>query len=104
MIRGINTTGRYLEVQGGSPSTTYISNHSGQPGIGNMRYNTSNQQMEVYDGNNWQNLGGGVANVHLDSRAISILKWAEQKMQEEVVVTSYEAKVQRDQGTRDEWM
>ena len=34
-------------------SSTYINGYSGLQGVGNMRYNTSSQSMEVFDGNNW---------------------------------------------------
>ena len=50
---------------------------------GQVRYNTSTQQMEVYDGSSWMTVGGGSATVNLNGNAISILKWAERKMQEE---------------------
>jgi hypothetical protein len=39
--------------------------------------------MKVFDGNNWQIVGGGSATVNLTPNAISILKWAEKKMFEE---------------------
>ena len=46
MIKGINTGGRYMQVDGGSPSTTYINNYGSNPGVGNMRYNPSSRSEE----------------------------------------------------------
>ena len=78
MIKGINTSGRYIEVQGGATST-YINNYSGAQGVGNMRYNTSSQNIEIYDGNNWQMLNMGYATVNLTYEAQSLLDWAQQE-------------------------
>lgn len=76
MIKGINTGGRYMQVDGGSPSTTYINNYGGNPGVGNMRYNPSNNNIEVYDGNSWQQLMMSYATVKLNYDAESLLDWA----------------------------
>lgn len=78
MIKGINTQGRYMQVQGGT-ATNYINNYSGAQGVGNMRYNTTNQNMEVYDGNSWQMLQMGYATVGLNYEAESLLDWARQE-------------------------
>ena len=52
-------------------------------GVGNMRFNTSTQNMEVYDGNNWIILNSGTAHVDLSYRFKNVLQWAEKKMKEE---------------------
>ena len=52
-------------------------------GVGNVRFNTSNQDMEVYDGNNWLTLYRGTAFIDLSYRTKEILQWAEKKMKEE---------------------
>ena len=83
MISNIMPTGRYIQVSGGSAST-YINNYSGSQGVGNMRYNTSTQRMEVYDGNNWQGLNLGSASVGLNGEAESLLDWAREKRNEEL--------------------
>jgi hypothetical protein len=82
MIRGI-TGGRYLNVQGGNSGSTYVNNHSGSQGVGNMRYNTSNQTMEVYDGNNWIQLPNNYASINLDDEAVNLLDWAREKKRQE---------------------
>jgi hypothetical protein len=68
----------------GGPATNYINNYSGAQGIGNMRFNTSNQNLEVYDGSNWVTLNMGNATVGLNYRAEELLDWAEKKRQEEL--------------------
>jgi len=83
MIKYITSTGKYMNVVGG-PATNYINNYSGAQGIGNMRFNTSNQNLEVYDGSNWVTLNMGNATVGLNYRAEELLDWAEKKRQEEL--------------------
>jgi hypothetical protein len=75
--------GEYLNVVSNKGAQPYINMSSNQPMIGSMSYDPGSQQMKVYDGNGWMNIGGGSATVNLTPNAISILKWAEQKMQEE---------------------
>ena len=82
MIKNIAGGGRYLTVTGGSNST-YVNNFSGAQGVGNMRYNTSSQNIEIYDGNNWVPMQSGYATVTMTPEAESLLDWAKQKRMEE---------------------
>jgi hypothetical protein len=82
MINDINANSEYLTVSG-SNSSTYITGFNGMQGVGNVRYNTSTQCMEVYDGNNWIRLNTGTAFLDVSVKARTILQWAEKKMQEE---------------------
>ena len=82
MISNIHASGRYMQVSGGTAST-YVNGYSGSQGVGNMRYNTNAQQMEVYDGNNWIQLNMSMATVGLNSEAESLLDWARKKRDEE---------------------
>lgn len=75
--------GEYLNVISNKGAQPYINKTSGQPMIGALSYDPGSQQMKVYDGNSWMTIGGGSATVNLSPNAISILKWAENKMQEE---------------------
>ena len=75
--------GEYLNVTSNRGAQPYISMGTGQPMVGSMAYDHSSHSMKVYDGNNWQTIGGGSAVVNLTPNAISILKWAEKKMFEE---------------------
>ncbi len=82
MIKNITASGRYVQVSGGG-SGTYVNGYSGLQGVGNMRYNTSNQNMEVFDGNNWVTLTMDYASVGLNGEAEALLDWARQKRDEE---------------------
>jgi hypothetical protein len=83
MIKDIMPSGRYVQVSGGS-SSTYVNGYSGLQGVGNMRYNTTSQNMEVFDGNNWIQLNMGIASVGLNGEAESLLDWARRKRDEEM--------------------
>lgn len=84
MLKGINTSGRYLQVSGGNFNThvskSYNSNTYCQ---GDMRYDLDSQSMKVFDGTSWQTLHGGYATVEMTPDAESLLDWARKKRQEE---------------------
>lgn len=73
--------GEYLNVVSNKGAQPYI--NINLPMVGALSYDHNHQQMKVYDGNNWQSIGGGTANINLTENAISTLKWAEKKMHEE---------------------
>jgi hypothetical protein len=83
MIKYIASSGKYINVSGG-PATNYVNNYTGAQGLGNMRFNTVNQGIEVYDGSSWMTLQMGHVNVGLNAEAESLLDWAKQKRQEEL--------------------
>jgi hypothetical protein len=93
MIKGITQSGRYTIVSDGNAST-YVNSYSGQQGIGNMRFNTSTQNMEVFDGNNWIMLNTSYASVGLTPDAESLLDWARNKRDEEMAWKSLAEKNQ----------
>ena len=95
MIKGINSSGRYVQVNGGSPSTNYIS--PGAVGAGQMRYNPNTNNIEVNDGNMWQTLGTGFATVELTPDTESLLEWARKKRSEEL---EYERLAQDNQAVK----
>ncbi len=74
MIKGINSSSRYLTVSGGSPSSTYIS--PGSVGSGMLRYNGNMNCIEVNDGNSWIQLQSSYATVELTPETESLLEWA----------------------------
>jgi hypothetical protein len=84
MLKGLNTSGRYLEVMGGTASThvsrTYNSSAHNQ---GQMMYDLDSQCMKVFDGNSWIVLAGSYATVNLSYEAQSLLDWAQFKREEE---------------------
>ena len=87
MIKNIYPRGRYMQVIGGSAST-YVNAYSGAQGVGNLRFNTTNQQLEVYEGTNWTLLNMPDATVGLNEEAESLLDWARKKKAEEEVLFS----------------
>lgn len=74
MIKGINSSGRYISVQGGNANSPYIS--PGAVGAGMVRYNSNANQLEVNDGNSWQTLATTYATVELTPETESLLEWA----------------------------
>ena len=87
MIKGLMQSGRYITVTNGNAST-YVNGVGGAQGVGNMRYNTSNQCMEVFDGSTWVMLNMSHASVGLNGEAESLLDWARQKRDEEMAWNS----------------
>ena len=87
MIKSIHSSSPFLTVSGGNPGSTYIGNYSNAPGVGNMRYNPSNQNIEVYDGSTWIILSAHHTNINLSDEAVSLLQWARQKRDEELDLT-----------------
>lgn len=83
MIKTVNGQGRYIMVNGGFPATTYINTSSGYMNVGDVRYNTNMQRLEVYDGNMWIELGTSHASVGLTPDAENAIAWAIDKLHEE---------------------
>jgi PII-like signaling protein len=86
MIGNMTASGKYLHIDVYNGST-YVNNYGGAQGVGNMRYNTTSQKMEVYDGTSWQMINEGTATVRMSSIAESVLDWAMNKMNEEQRLT-----------------
>ena len=84
MIKSLSTNGPFITVSGGNPGSTYIGNYSNAPGVGNMRYNPNNQNIEVFDGSTWIILSAHHAYVSLTPDAVSLLEWARKKRDEEL--------------------
>jgi hypothetical protein len=84
MIKNITASSPYIKVTGGNAST-YVNGNHGAQGVGNMRYNTSNQQMEVFDGSSWIMINMDHASVGLSTEGESLLEWARKKRDEEMM-------------------
>jgi hypothetical protein len=82
MISIIYSTSPSVQVSGGI-SSTYINEYNGAHGVGNMRFNTSSQKIEVFDGSNWIVMNTGSFSVGLTSEVESVIQWAKQKRSEE---------------------
>ena len=78
MIKNLTSSSAHITVQNPYLPSTYI----GGMNVGNVRYNTTNQSMEVYDGSSWQVVSMG-ATVGLSYEADNAIRWAQQKMKEE---------------------
>jgi len=82
MIKAIHSSGHYMQVIGGSAGT-YVNANPGAQGVGNLRFNTSGQRLEVYDGISWQELNMPHASVSLNPDAEAAIEWAHRQMTEE---------------------
>jgi len=91
MIKGINSSSKYVTVTGGTPSNPYIS--PGSVGAGMMRYNPNMNCIEINDGNSWKTLEMSYATVELTSDAESLLQWAREQRDKQWV---RESKMQRN--------
>lgn len=72
-----------MTVSGGSTSSTNYQNN-GAPMAGMTRYYNNN--LEVYDGNMWQQIGNSYVTVGLTPEAEELLDWARQKRNEELEI------------------
>ena len=84
MIKNITASGRYVQISGGN-ANTYVNGYTGAQGVGNIRFNTSLQNMEVFDGSSWITLNMDHASIGLNGEAESLLDWARKKRDEEMV-------------------
>ena len=83
MIKNITGHGKYMDVLGGH-TNNHIATYVGAQGVGNLRFNTNNQNMEVYDGNTWVALHMVHVHVGLNADAESLLDWTKKKRDEEI--------------------
>ena len=75
--------GKYLMVGGGNSASNYINTGAGMMGVGDLRFNTSTQQIEFYNGQTWQIFILAQATVGLTSTAETAIDWALYKMEQE---------------------
>ena len=81
MIKSVATSGRWLTMDGNSPSGPYIP--QGNAGSGMVRWSPALNCFEVNDGSNWQTLQMSNIFIDLNYEANEILTWAKKRMQEE---------------------
>lgn len=85
MIKGINT-GTGLQVTNGYTSWPTFYNTSAASNntlVGQMRYNGSSQNIEVFDGASWLIVSSSYPTIELSPHVQSIINWAQTKMAEE---------------------
>jgi len=85
MIKNVYGSGRYLTAYNNNASN-YMNNFSGAQGLGNMRFNTTTQSTEVYDGQMWQPLRMSDVSVSLTQDAVEAIDWVNQKRLEEMKI------------------
>lgn len=94
MIKTLTSSSTYLTVAAPYPPNIY---NNGQMSVGDVRYNTTNQQIEVFDGNMWQVMSGG-ATVGLSYEADSAIRWAIQRQNEEA---NLKQRMEKNPGLKD---
>ena len=75
--------GKHVIVGGGNSASNYINNGAGMMGVGDLRFNTSTQQIEFYNGQTWQTFTMAQATVGLTGTAETAIDWALNKMEQE---------------------
>ena len=81
MIKTISQSGAFTQVSSYSPPQIYGAGQS----AGQVRYNTTTQQMEVYDGSVWLSISTS-ATVGLSYEAEEAIRWARATMIEEAAL------------------
>jgi hypothetical protein len=82
MIKNVYGSGPYLTTTNNS-ATNYMNNYSGAQGLGNIRFNTTIQGLEVYDGTMWHPIMMDTVSVSLTGDAVDAIGWVNQKRVEE---------------------
>ena len=82
MIKSITSSSPYITVTGGNPMSPYFS--PGAQGAGQMRFNTSSNNIEVWDGVTWKELGMSYVNVDISGETQELLKWARETKNREL--------------------
>ena len=85
MIKAINA-GTGLQVDNGYTNWPSFYNNSASNNntlVGQVRYNGSIQQMEVYDGMTWLSMSAAFPTVRLSPQVQAVVDWAQRKMAEE---------------------
>lgn len=85
MIKSVIGNSPYIMVATNNTSN-FMNNYSGAQGLGNIRFNTSTQSLEVYDGTMWHPVQMDTVNLSLTSDAQDAIAWADQKRQEEMKI------------------
>jgi hypothetical protein len=85
MIKHVYGSGRYL-VTTNNGATNYMNNFSGAQGLGNVRFNTTLQGLEVYDGSMWQPILMDTVHLSLTQDAQDAIAWANHRRVEEMKI------------------
>jgi hypothetical protein len=85
MIKNVYGGGPYLTAYSNNASN-YVNNFSGAQGLGDLRFNTVHQCLEVYNGSGWQSLIMSDVSVSLTQEAVDAIGWVNQKRVEEMKI------------------
>ena len=85
MIKNVYTNGPYI-TKTDNQATNYMNNYSGAQGLGNIRFNTTNQNLEVYDGTMWHPIQMGTVSLSLTPDAVAAIAWASQQRHDEMKI------------------
>jgi len=85
MIKHVYASGPYITTAN-NQATNYMNNYSGAQGLGNIRFNTTNQGLEVYDGTMWHPIQMGTVSLSLTPDAVDAIGWVNQKRVEEMKI------------------
>jgi hypothetical protein len=81
MIKGLTGTCG-VTVSGGNTALPYVGPNASNPLTGMLRIH--NTDIEVFNGNVWQQLSSSYGTVSLDQDILDIVQWARQKRDEEM--------------------
>lgn len=87
MINNIYGNSQWLNIQTYASNKPYMNTTQAAAGMVRWNNNTNGGCLEVYDGQNWQQIDNGAANIDLNDHVKEILTWAEKKMHEERKLT-----------------
>ncbi len=83
MIKNISP-GTGININNGHMTwPTFYNSSSSNSLVGQMRYNGSNQNIEVYDGNSWLMMSSSYPTIELAPHVQAVVTWAQIKMAEE---------------------
>lgn len=94
MIKSI-TAGTGIQIQNNYSTWPSFYNNSASSNntlVGQVRYNGSNQNLEVYDGVAWLTMTGTYPTVELSPHVQAVVDWAQRKMAEETRIKELAAK------------
>ena len=84
MIKSVGSLSQFVNISTSGAMSTYYNANSGALGAGNVRFNSSTQSLEVYDGISWYTINMAHVNIQLSPEAEMLLNWAkEQKLKED---------------------
>lgn len=96
MFTSATSSSSHVTVYGDYPPSIY---NSGGMNVGQLRYNTSTQSTEVFDGNTWRQLSQGIT-IGLSWEAESAIQWAIEKKKEEELLKQ---RLDQHPGLKDAW-